>query len=294
MIRFATVAIAAGMLGACVPPLPGGSLDDGTGGGGASSSGAGASPAGTAGLPDSSGRAASPGSTGGGGSGPGPACTAAPLSCTAQPMCPEPTWTGSPVSSFESDCNTVDPVDGRDGGWYVYTTANTTASPGPMEPFRATCPGAAGSCFANCVSGTLNGNGGDWPTAGLGFAPRLNAAAYDVSRYSAIDFWLHTSVGPGSTLRLLVPLKADTMVGNGDGTCTTNCFDAYSMILPPAPGWQHVTVPFASLRQQGFGAPEPWDPTTVISVQWGVSATANPDLSLEPYIICVDQVQLLP
>jgi hypothetical protein len=209
-------------------------------------------------------------------------------------MCPEPIWTGSAVSSFETDCNTVDAVDGRDGGWYMYTTANTTASPGPLEPFRATCPGAAGSCFANCVSGMLNGNGVDWPTAGIGFTPRANAAAYDISRYSAIDFWLHASVGPASALRLLVPLKADTMVGNGDGTCTTSCFDAYNTILPTTPGWQHVTVPFASLRQQGFGQPEAWDPTTVISVQWAVAPTASPNQPPEPYVICVDQVQLLP
>lgn len=296
MIRFAIVAMASAVIGACVPPLPGGSLDDGTGGAaGASSSGAGA--AGTAGFPGSSGRAASPGIggvTGGGGSDGGPACRALPLSCVEQQACPEPTWTGSGVSSLETACNTVDTVDGRDGGWYVYTTANTTASPGPTEPFRVTCPGAAGSCFAACVSGTLDGNGVDWPTAGIGFTPRANAAAYDASRYSAIDFWLHASVGQGSTLRLLVPLKADTMVGNGDGTCTTNCFDAYSTILSPAPVWQHVTIPFAELRQQGFGPPEAWDPTTVISVQWAVAATASPDLSHEPYVICVDQVQLLP
>jgi hypothetical protein len=199
------------------------------------------------------------------------------------------------VSSFETACGTADPVDGRDGGWFIYTTAASTASPAPTEPFRVTCGGADGSCFSACVSGTLNGNAaGDWPTVGIGFTPRANAGAYDASRYRQIDFWMRAITGPGSTLRLLVPLKADTMVGNGDGTCTTNCFDAYNVPLVAQPTWQHLMIPFGALTQQGFGPHEPWDPTTVISFQWAVSATASPNLFDEPYAICVDQVQLMP
>jgi len=300
MLRLVVFAIALSALGACVPPLPGGALDDGTGGaaGTTSTGAAGTLSSGMAAVPGSSGRGLTPGNTGSAGStgpGPGDACRALPLSCTAQPVCTEPIWTGSAVSSFETACAAVDAVDGRDGGWYVYATANTTASPAPTEPFHATCPGADGSCFAACVSGMLNGNGGiDWPTAGIGFTPRANAAAYDASRYSAIDFWLHVSVGPSSTLRLLVPQMADTMVGNGDGACVTDCFDAYSAVLVPEPGWQHLTVPFSALQQQGFGPPEAWDPTTVISFQWSVAVTGDPNRSGEPYVICVDQVQLVP
>ena len=138
----------------------------------------------------------------------------------------------------------------------------------------------------------LAGNGVDWPTVGLGFTPRANGLAYDASRYHAIDFWMRALVGPGSTLRLLVPLKADTMVGTGDGTCTTDCFDAYNVVLPPTP-WTHVSVPFSALTQQGFGPREPWDPTTVMSFQWAVALAKSPDVP-EPFTICVDQVELIP
>jgi len=281
-------------LAACVPPLPGGTLEAASGGGGGVAGGSGAV-AGAA----SSGRAAAPFNTGVGGSqaagsGANAPGTCAPPACTEQPQCASPSWNGSPVSSFETACGAVDAVDGRDGGWFVYATANSTASPGPTEPFRVACGSADKSCYSACVSGVLNGNGVDWPTVGLGFTPRANAAAYDASRYSAIDFWIRAFVGPSSALRLLVPLKADTMVGNGDGTCTADCFDAYNVVLPPVPGWQHLSVPFAALTQQGFGPPEPWDPTTVISFQWAVAATASLNLVGEPFTICVDQVELLP
>jgi len=53
-------------------------------------------------------------------------------------------------------------------------------------------------------------------------------------------------------------------------------------------------VPFATLRQQGFGPPEPWDPTTVTSFQWSVAAATTPNLLGETFTICVDQVELLP
>ena len=98
------------------------------------------------------------------------------------------------------------------------------------------------------------------------------------------------------TARLLVPLAADTMAGNGDGRCTTNCFDAYQApITTPGQtssgGWVSRSVPFAALRQQTFGPPEPWDPTSVISFQWGLTTTVE-TVTGEPFFLCVDQVTL--
>jgi hypothetical protein len=284
----------------CVPALPGGTLEGATGGigglAGSSAGVAGATAMGGGPAPHPA-RGGAPFTTGIGGSQASDAAVpeaCLPESCTEQVGCTSPSWNGSPVSSFETACGAVDAVDGRDGGWFVYATASSLASPGVTEPFHVSCEGAEKSCFSACVSGTLAGNGVDWPTVGIGFTPRLNGAAYDASGYSAIAFWLRAFVGPNSTLRLLVPLKADTKVGTGDGTCTTNCYDAYNVILGTTPAWQHLSVPFAALRPQGFGPPEPWDPTTVISFQWAVAATASPDLAGEPFTICVDQVELLP
>ena len=48
----------------------------------------------------------------------------------SSPRARRPSWSGSPVSSFETACGAIDAVDGRDGGWFVYTTANSIASPG--------------------------------------------------------------------------------------------------------------------------------------------------------------------
>ena len=287
-MRHALAACVLVALGACVPPLPGGALEGASGGSG----GVGGGP------PAAGGRGGAPFNMGGHG-GQAPDASAptacAPAACTEQPTCASPGWSGSPVSSFETACGAVDAVDGRDGGWFVYTTANSIAAPGPTEPFRVACEGADGSCFSACVSGMLNGNDSrDWPSVGLGFTPRASAAAYDATRYTSIAFWMRALVGPNATLRLLVPLRADTMVGTGDGTCTTSCFDAYNVVLPSTPGWQHFSVPFDALTQQGFGPKEAWDPTTVMSFQWAVAATMSPDLVGEPFTICVDQVELVP
>jgi hypothetical protein len=311
-MRHALAACVLVALGACVPPLPDAVLEGAAGGAGSQGAGTGGLAGGSAGMaaggrggaprggfggrPPLAGRGGVPFNTGMAASPASDASvppTCAPASCAEQPACVPPSWNGSPVSSFETACGTIDAVDGRDGGWFIYTTASSTASPGPTEPFRVSCESADNSCYSACVSGTLNGNGVDWPTVGIGFTPRANAAAYDASRYSAIAFWIRAFVGPNSTLRLLVPLKADTIVGTGDGACTTNCFDAYSVVLSPTP-WTHTFVPFAALTQQGFGPPEAWDPTTVISFQWTVTATMSRDLVGEPFTICVDQVELIP
>jgi len=207
----------------------------------------------------------------------------------------EPHPTGSLVSSFETACGAVEPVGGRDGAWFDYATGTSIVDPAPTQGFSVSCGGADRSCFAACVRGTLSSDGSVWPTVGLGFAPRAGNVLYDASAYHAIAFYLWASVGPSSTLRLLVPLAADAMVGTGPGTCTTACYDAYNTVLPPAvPSWQRFVVPFANLHQQGFGMPEPWDPTTVVTFQWQVSATNSPVVAGDPFTVCVDQVELLP
>jgi hypothetical protein len=230
--------------------------------------------------------------TGGAGGSPGMCqptkCATLPNGCYGAPPI------GSPVSDFESGCGDLAPVDGRDGGWFVYANGTTIVDPDPDEPFRVACAGAFGSCFSACITGTLSGDGTEWPSVGLGFVPRAAAALYDVTRYRGISFVLAGRSGPNSIARLLAPLAADTRVEDG-GTCTANCFDAYMAPLSPLPNtWQRIEIPFLTLRQQGFGPSEPWDPTTVISFQWTVSAASSSILAPEPFALCVDQVELIP
>jgi hypothetical protein len=284
-------------LAACVPPLPGGSLDTGAGGAaGATSAGAAGmvGPGGSGGRPAPSSRGGAPGAgavggsaVGAGGSGgvPGPTGPAPNLGgwpgpgettgsagasgadggtaptciaprCTPRPGCLSAPPVTSSVSGFENTCNDVAPVDGRDGVWFVYATGSTQTDPSPNEPFRVACDGAAGTCYANCIRGSLAGSG--YPTAGIAFTPVKDLKAYDASRYRGVAFFLYVGgVSPSASFRLQVPLVADQDPAYG-GSCTTGCFNTYMLPLPLNPsGWMRYEVDFAQLAQQpGWGTPE--------------------------------------
>ena len=225
----ATVALAS-----CVPALPG-ELDPGatgaagTGGVAGSSSATGGSIA--TGGSAVTGAAATSGPIGdaGQGGGAGTPVTCDP-GCTPLPGCHDQALaTPSPISTFESACTSVDPVDGRDGGWFVWGGGTSTVSPNPAQPFHVSCVGAAVSCFSACISGMLSGTG--YPSVILGVSLRNGARVYDASAYESVVFSVLGGVGPNAAFRFKVPLAADTMVGNGDGTCTTDCFDAHATPL---------------------------------------------------------------
>ena len=275
------------LIAACVPGLPTDELDPHSpGNGGAGGMGAGA----TAGQGPTSGGS---GGVRGGSPPPSPLCDPG---CVPPPGCTTPVSSPTPVSGLETACTTLDSFDGRDGGWYVAAADGTTITPSPGNQFQVACRGAAGSCFSACISGRLSG--GAYPWAMLGIALRKDARAYDLSRYRAISFFVTGSVGVNSNLSFRVTQVADTMVGTGDGACTQGCFDSYMTPLfdfrpQPVDWWEPRQIEFTQLRQQGFGTPEPWDPTSVISFQWQVSAN-GPTVVDEPFMVCVDQVDLVP
>lgn len=274
------------LIAACVPTLPAELDPQSTGAAGSNGSGAG----GMSTRDD-----AGPGRTSGTGGGAGtlvmcdPGCV--PMA-GCQNQAPE---TPSPISNFESACTGVDPVAGRDGSWYLYAGGTTTITPTAAEPFRASCMGAAGSCYSACISGTLSGP--EWPSVMLGVALRADARAYNMSGYGSVVFSVYGYIGASSELRFKVPLAADTMVGNGDGTCTAGCYDSYMQPLSDfgaQPGvWEKREVNFLALRQAGWGMPVLWDPTTVIALQWEVGSLAQ-TMAGDDFLVCVDQVGLVP
>jgi hypothetical protein len=175
-------------------------------------------------------------------------------------------------------------VDGRDGRWFVQTFGAAMASPGAGDPFRISCGGAAGSCFAACVSGTIV-RSTVVSAVEFGFTLRSNAAPYDVGAYRGISFFYQGTVGPSSMLRFQATLAADVSLTD----------DAYMVPLTPLPGmWQYREVLFSDLHRSGAGTQIPWDPTTVVSFEWLVAGMAPPAPAGESFMVCVDQVELLP
>ena len=203
------------------------------------------------------------------------------------------------VAGLESGCGFIEARDGRNGGWFtIVKPGESQVNPDTQNftVFTPSCEAANGSCYSACISGTIAGPG--YPYAGLGIVFHNGALMYDLSRWRGVSFYVRGSVGSSSMLLFQIPLAADSMVGVGSGTCTASCNDAYQI---PVPGftsgashdWERKEVSFASLTQMGYGTPEPWDPSTAISLQWNVSAAVDTAAG-DQFQVCVDQVQLLP
>jgi hypothetical protein len=134
-----------------------------------------------------------------------------------------------------------------------------------------------------------------FPYAGLGVGLR-GPFTYDLSAYRGVSFHIRGYLGATSGIRFIVHLPGDTPVGFGSGTCTAGCNDSYQIDVPSfAPlvehDWEHKVVELSTLRQLGYGTPQPWRPSEVIGLQWGLFSP--PLSSEEPYLICVDQVELV-
>ena len=285
-MRFATIALFL-LTAACVPPLPGGTLDTGAGRGGTvgpggpggrsgGSPGAGAIGGSAVGAGGSSsmpvptarrrtlgvwpGPGETTGSAGTSGADAGTAPTCGAPRCTPQPGCINPPPVISPASDLESACSDIAPVDGRDGVWLVYATGSSIVDPSPNQPFRVACDGAQPEAVTRAAQfrGSLSGSG--YPTAGIGFTPIKDYKAYDASRYRGVAFFLYVdSVPPSASFRFQVPLVADQDPAHG-GSCTSDCFNSFQFLLPlKASGWMRYEIQFPQLaRQPGWGTPETW------------------------------------
>jgi licheninase len=60
------------------------------------------------------------------------------------------------------------------------------------------------------------------------------------------------------------------------GTCTSKCFDAHSATIELSDEWQEFDIPWAALRQAGFGEAVVFDPKRLIQVYWDVEPNAMP------------------
>jgi hypothetical protein len=164
---------------------------------------------------------------------------------------------------------------GRSGSWFTYndgTGMQTPQAGGVCLPTLIPGGGRCGSLHAMNTFGS--GFSGMSYGAGLGFnlnAPTATRMPYDVSAFTGIAFWAMSTSSSFQPVQLQVLEQATTPTTSG-GTCTTGCNDHYSTgVVFPANSWVQVAVPFAMLKQQGFGTKVAWDPTTVLAVQFVVN-----------------------
>src|SRR5262249_32289541 len=99
---------------------------------------------------------------------------------------------------------------------------------------------------------------------------------YPVVGFTGLAFWAKGS----PTIRVKVLITSTVSVAEG-GLCTANCGDNHGMSVSLTSGWVQYAVPFAGLTQEGWGAPAPFDPARVLSVQFQVVAGASFDFWID-------------
>ncbi|HET6279944.1 MAG TPA: hypothetical protein VFH73_03230, partial [Polyangia bacterium] len=105
-------------------------------------------------------------------------------------------------------------------------------------------PGAVGTRTAAHLSGTGFKSFG----AGMGYG----LGCYDVSVFDGVSFWARGNAGAGNLIAFQAVLpETHAVADNGD--CLAKCYDHPSAQVTIGPEWRQYAVPFADLRQAGFG-----------------------------------------
>jgi hypothetical protein len=175
------------------------------------------------------------------------------------------------------------PSGGRAGAWYTYNdmTAAGLQTPAMGSPFMPSPGGANGSAYA---AGTQGSGFTVWG-AGMGFDLDVQQSvkhAYDASAFHGVEL---TAKGSG-------PVRAAIMIqgvvsSDVGGSCTPStvegekCDDGHGKVLFLTDSWTVYKLPFAEIRQAGWGKPVAFDATTLLSIQFNVDKNLAFDFAVD-------------
>jgi hypothetical protein len=111
------------------------------------------------------------------------------------------------------------------------------------------------------------------------FSPRR---CYDASAYAGLTFWAR---GRGSFN--VVAKMTQVAPGEFGGSCTHDCYDSHRATITLSNRWQEQRVTWAELKQKGFGQALPFDPRSLLSLEF----TVGPEQT--PFDFWVDDVRFL-
>lgn len=187
----------------------------------------------------------------------------APASGTAGGEAPAPTF---PIDDFEDGDNQVLLLAGRDGYWF---TSNDGSSPGkqtpdpraPANPELLVPPHGASTRAMHTTGSGFNIWGA---LVGLNFhADGTGALPYNVGAYQGLIFSAKLGRNGALSKARLALTNSDTLYG-----CTV-CDDHFGTTVTVGNEFQAIRVPFADLKQAGFGKPllTTFDATRVYALQ---------------------------
>jgi hypothetical protein len=181
------------------------------------------------------------------------------------------------LDDWEENDSRIAPLDGRGGSWATYddgTGKQTPPDKSPLFPTRI-ASGREESARA------LHMTGGKFEDWGVTFGAELaDAACYDASAYSGIEFW---AKGPG-VIKVGFQMIDVQDVKYG-GRCKTDCYNTHRKVIELSKTWKHYGVRWEDLHQlYEAGPPLAFDPRRVRFLEFGIGPEHT------PYDLWIDDV----
>jgi hypothetical protein len=182
------------------------------------------------------------------------------------------------IDDLEDNDDTILANDKRLGSWYTYHDDESTgAEQTPGTAFKPTAGGAEDSKYAAATKGK-----GYKSYAGMGFDLNNDGKtvkAYDASKFKGISFLAKGDVD----LRVGISTTATVNEKDGGG-CTAGddkCDDTHGVDITTDKEWGKFDIPFAKIKQEGWGQAAEFDPKTVLSVTFTVPENASFDFAID-------------
>lgn len=129
----------------------------------------------------------------------------------------------------------------------------------------------------------LHTSGGKFTKWGALLAADLSARrCYDASAYAGIGFYAR---GRGSFN--VVAKMTQVAPAEYGGSCSHDCYDSHRATIALSKNWREVRVTWTELKQKGFGQVVPFDPRSLLSLEF----TVDPEQT--PFDFWVDDVRFL-
>ncbi|HET7543589.1 MAG TPA: hypothetical protein VFK05_27140 [Polyangiaceae bacterium] len=209
----------------------------------------------TAGSPE--GPMPTPGSGAGGGSALADPCAVVPQGQLAL------------IDDFEDDNQDAVPEPGREAFWFPLK--DDEASTGILVPEKVFLGGVAGGAHGSAKAAHITASG--FSVWGAAFAANIShledniRCPFNASRFSGYRFYARGSGMVYVTLQ--IPAVVDEQYG---GTCRPSagdiCYDSHGIWITLTSDWQAYSFNWSEFRQRGFGKPAPFNPGTIMGLQF--------------------------
>ncbi len=191
------------------------------------------------------------------------------------------------IDDLEDGDGAIHEIIGRIGAWYSFNdgTAGGMQTPSTTGDFLAEAGGASDSAFAARTTGkgfTEWGSGVGFDLNNPGEATVETKGKWDASAYTGLAFEAKGNVGMRVSIMEIAVLPI--LVG---GTCTPStvegmeCEDGHGKLVTLTSEWKTYELPFAMLKQEGWGKPQPFDPATITSIHFGFAKGLTWDVSID-------------